>query len=387
MFPHAGCSNHGCEAIVRSTAAMFSEKKDKMYLYTSNPDSDRTFGLDQLCELIEIKDKNIGAIQKKWFALKEKISGIHRDILEICYRHSSAIVDRRNMIALSIGGDNYCYSGMQHVLSEQMKVFQHNKIPSVLWGCSIEEQYLNDRVISDLKAYDVITARESLTIETLEKIGLFNKVVACSDPAFTLGREEVGQYSNKLSSKNVIGINVSPLVRRFNAYPEAAYRNFYRLTEYILKNTDCEIAFIPHVRQEGNDDLTPIKKLAGEFNSSRIFCVEEDFNCMQLKDIIARCRMFIGCRTHSTIAAYSTCVPTLVVGYSIKARGICKDLFGDYDDLLVDVREFKDDYDLVKKFQAFIEREEELRTHLQTIMPEYKKRAYLAKDAVEKLSK
>ena len=38
--------------------------------------------------------------------------------------------------------------------------------------------------------------------------------------------------------------------------------------------------------------------------------------------------MFIGARTHATIAAYSSCVPTLVVGYSIKARGIAKDLFG-----------------------------------------------------------
>ena len=97
--------------------------------------------------------------------------------------------------------------------------------------------------------------------------------------------------------------------------------------------------------------------------------------------------MFIGCRTHSTIAAYSTCVPTLVVGYSIKAKGIAKDIFGDYQDHIIDVREFDTDYDLTKKVKSFMEREQEIRKHLQTVMPEYIKKAYIAKDAVEKLIK
>ena len=103
---------------------------------------------------------------------------------------------------------------------------------------------------------------------------------------------------------------------------------------------------------------------------------------MQLKYIISKCKMFIGCRTHSTIAAYSTCVPTLVVGYSVKAQGICRDIFGSDKDLLIDARKFENDYDLTNKFIAFKERENELRKHLENVMPDYIKRAYTPRDAV-----
>ena len=51
---------------------------------------------------------------------------------------------------------------------------------------------------------------------------------------------------------------------------------------------------------------------------------------MELKGFIARCRFFVGARTHATIAAYSSCIPTFSVGYSIKAKGIAQDIFGTY---------------------------------------------------------
>ena len=44
-----------------------------------------------------------------------------------------------------------------------------------------------------------------------------------------------------------------------------------------------------------------------------------DHNCMELKGFIGRCRFFVGARTHATIAAYSSCVPTLAAGYSVKS--------------------------------------------------------------------
>lgn len=41
--------------------------------------------------------------------------------------------------------------------------------------------------------------------------------------------------------------------------------------------------------------------------------------------------VFAGARTHSTIAALSSGVPTLSFAYSIKATGINRDLFGHTD--------------------------------------------------------
>ena len=47
--------------------------------------------------------------------------------------------------------------------------------------------------------------------------------------------------------------------------------------------------------------------------------------------MISQCRFFIGSRTHSVIAAYSSGVPTLALGYSIKSKGIAQDIFGEYE--------------------------------------------------------
>ena len=63
---------------------------------------------------------------------------------------------------------------------------------------------------------------------------------------------------------------------------------------------------------------------------------------MELKGYIARCRFFVGARTHATIAAYSSCVPTLVLGYSVKSRGIARDLFGNEENYVLPVQSLQE---------------------------------------------
>lgn len=57
----------------------------------------------------------------------------------------------------------------------------------MLWGCSVEPDLLNDRVIrEDIAGFDLITARESISYEALKKINKNTYLV--SDPAFALDR-------------------------------------------------------------------------------------------------------------------------------------------------------------------------------------------------------
>ena len=75
---------------------------------------------------------------------------------------------------------------------------------------------------------------------------------------------------------------------------------------------------------------------------------------MELKGYIARCRFFIGARTHSTIAAYSSGVPTLVLGYSVKSKGIAKDLFGTYENYVLTVQQLKEYSELGRAFKSIM---------------------------------
>ena len=73
----------------------------------------------------------------------------------------------------------------------------------------------------------------------------------------------------------------------------------------------------------------------------------------------------IAARTHASIAAYSTGVPTLVTGYSVKARGIAKDIFGDYQGYVCPVQELSSGNDLLNGFLYVVNKQEFIKQKLQ----------------------
>ena len=95
--------------------------------------------------------------------------------------------------------------------------------------------------------------------------------------------------------------------------------------------------------------------------------------------------MFVGARTHATIAAYSTGVPTLAVGYSVKARGIARDIFGTEEKYVVSVQNFKNKNDLKNAFQWLEEHEKKVAHILMDRMPEYCEEALISGMAVKQL--
>ena len=146
-----------------------------------------------------------------------------------------------------------------------------------------------------------------------------------------------------------------------------------------------QIALIPHVVWVSNDDRKPLKVLYDKFKDTNRVIMLDDYNCMELKGFISRCRMFIGARTHSTIAAYSTCVPTLVIGYSVKAKGIAKDIFGTYENYVLPVQSLSNKDDLINAFKWMKDNEDDIRKHLNEFMPGYKEKALQGKVEIEKL--
>ncbi|MFC2145557.1 polysaccharide pyruvyl transferase family protein, partial [Actinomycetota bacterium] len=97
------------------------------------------------------------------------------------------------------------------------------------------------------------------------------------------------------------------------------------------------------------------------------------------------CRMFIGARTHATIAAYSTCVPTLALGYSVKSKGIARDIFGDEKGLVLPIQEITHERQLINYFNQLCERENDLIRYLKAVMPSYIEKTWQAGEEVRKL--
>ena len=378
MYYHSGAKNHGCEAIVRSTAAIL--KKD-LILYSTKKSEDCIYGLDKVVNVKEDIAKPLKKRSLAYFyaALEHKI---RKDDYKYTVLTHKDFFDQigKGDICLSIGGDNYCYKG-RDILGYYNKEIHRRGGKTVLWGCSFEPSEKKKKIGEDLSKYDLIVSREGISYSILKKVN--SNTILLPDPAFQL-EYEILPFPEGVRQGNIVGINLSPLVTQYGN-KGLIIDNYKNLIEYILKSTDYQIVLIPHVVKDYDDDRVILRDIYNSYRGvNRVFLLD-DYNCMQLKGFIARCRFFIGARTHATIAAYSTCVPTLVTGYSVKAKGIARELFGTDKDYVVSVQDFGTKEDLKIAFQWLQNRENEIKNLLAGKMPEYRSRILKAKEYIERL--
>lgn len=383
MYMHAGSKNHGCEAIVNSLCHMIREKA---LLVSYRGEEDEAYSLKELCTIRQEKKIEEKKLLHIWNYLYRKLTGDEESLIR--YRYGAVFGEEKFPLAISIGGDNYCYDNMLKDLRLGNAAFNGKGTKTILLGCSIEPELLKKpEILADLAKYHTIIARESVTYEALQKaFGRTEqpRLLCYPDPAFTLPKKEL-PLPEGFQEGNTVGINVSPMVQKEESRPGITLENYVNLMRFIIDHTDLQIALIPHVVWAQNDDREPIHRLYEKFrNTGRVIRLE-DGSCEELKGYIGRCRLFVGARTHATIAAYSSLVPTLVVGYSVKARGIAKDLFGTEENYVLPVQDLREPGDLTKGFQWLLAHEASVREHLKEIMPGYRQQAFLTGKEVDRL--
>lgn len=380
LFIHTGSANHGCEAIVRSTINILD---GIVTLFSRNPELDIKYGIDKICSLKFDEKETVRKGSIDWMLSATQIK-IFKKIDYLVKRQYRKFYEniKSNDICVSIGGDNYCYPGTE-VLAAINYNIKKKGAKLVLWGCSVEPSVAqNPEIAADLSTFDLITARETISYNALRKIN--KNTILVSDPAFTLETKHL-PLPKKWIEGNMIGVNASPLILQSGKNEMLVYDAYKLLIQEILDNTRFGVALIPHVVCASNDDRTVLKKLYAEFEKSERIVLIEDCNCMELKGYISRCRMFVGARTHATIAAYSSCVPTLTLGYSVKSAGIATDLFGTAEKYVLSVQDLNNSEELKEHFKWLMKNEKRIREHLQNIMPSYVSRAYIGKKAIEEL--
>ena len=379
LYPHGGSANHGCEAIVRSISKI---KTANYTLFSNSPKEDFRYGLQQYCS-IKYPHQNINRFSFKYLFAIIKLHLLKDQKAFDRFSFNPIIKAGKHCdFAFSIGGDNYCYGIPEHIYLVN-KYLNKTGCKIILWGCSIEPDAIDNVMLEDLKRYNHIFARESITYETLKSKGL-TAVSLYPDPAFQLDRKDL-PLPNGFIEGNTVGINISPMIISYEKNKGKTLENYINLMQYIIDNTNMNIALIPHVVWSHNDDRIPLQMLYDRIKETGRVVMIEDCNAEELKGYIARCRFMVVARTHASIAAYSTCVPTLVVGYSVKAKGIAKDIFGTYDNYVIPIQSLSNKEDLTKSFCWLKENETSIKNHLDNFMPEYKNRVFETNKILEYL--
>lgn len=379
LYHHVGSGNKGCEALVDSTGAMLRRMfpDTDIALYSQRPDEDTDSRYETVSSVIPVTSYPAEPLHlwEKAYLKSLRLKSAHSADMRF-YAKTMRQLPMDERVYLSIGGDTYCYgeNSFMHAFNAELK---RRGMTTVLWGCSLDESSFTSENAADLRTYDAIFARESGTYTLLREKGFTKNVYLHPDPAFTLAAEELPLPDGFIPG-NTIGINASPLVFKYENGDRkgVGMQAYERLIESVLRNTDCSVLLVPHVFWSFSDDRSILGELYAKYRSNdRVLMLDKAYSARELKGFIGRCRAFIGARTHSTIAAYSSCVPTLVLGYSVKSVNIALDLFGKTDGFVVPVDELEDADGLSRAFDRLMQTEQLHRQILSERVPDYIRKA------------
>lgn len=351
LYGHGGAFNHGAEAILQTTVSGIRAVANRSEIYLSShfPEQDREFGIvpehflerDMYYVSKEKQDKALGLAEGRY----------DKEI----YKTTIDAVDK-NTIALSVGGDNYCYPAWHRWRCIHEEILKCGA-KDILWSCSINPENIDKKMLETLSTHYIIAARESLTYQALREKGLGNAKLY-ADVAFLLEPKSIELPKNFLKGQTV-AINVSPLVMRREKEKGVVKEAILSLINYILQNTDMHIALVPHVVMPMDNDYSALSELFERYRDSkykdRICLCSDKLSAAEYKYIISQCRFGVFARTHASIAAYSTGIPTLVLGYSVKAQGIAKDM--GMEEYVLDISELTDSQQLYLKFEGLLSKE------------------------------
>lgn len=315
---HLGCGNRGCEGIARGISNLLNLSKEELILFDISPydfQADAEIGLEEVGKLkCSKQNKPVEILRLVGRALQKfNANWFYEQVMSDYY---VGYANPGDTIFIT-GGDIYCYEGAASLPNLIVKKAKKKEILTVLFGASMERKFLTDDVIAGLQNYDIIITRESISAKNLNHFGIKNHLFP--DPAFSLNPVpcDLPEYFDK----SVVGINLSPFTDTSPLFED----NITNLIEHILAK-GMEVCFIPHVFWKEQDDRKSIIKYLDKHDNRIHILDSEKMSYLQIRYAISKCRYFVGGRTHAVISAYSTHVPCIALGYSVKSKGIARDI-------------------------------------------------------------
>ncbi|WP_443659374.1 polysaccharide pyruvyl transferase family protein [Clostridium algidicarnis] len=383
IYGHYGSCNHGNEAIARGIKELFVN--DDINLYSYNPDTDFKYQLDQLFKILPFINNY------KRFSIQRIIKGILNRTLKdksIVYKNMiKPFMQDIGGVYLLEAGDQYCEGGdlrsFYYYLNKQINNYGGKTImlPATINVSSLEDINL----INDLETYSLIYARESITYEGLIKAGLSKNVRYCPDPAFIMN-PKVCKLPNLFNERKIVGITIGSLSQGKEMYYDDVYKNTESLISYILNETEYGVALVPHVNVASSlNDSTSLQQLYDKFSSTQRVVLIPEQRADEQKFVIGKCNFMVTLRTHVSVSSYSQAVPTLVLGYSQKSKGIAKDLFGTYDNYVLGVDTLSKKNKLTDSFKWIVKNEALIKQKFDENLDQYINKVYKLYDDINNI--
>lgn len=342
-------ANRGCEAIVRGTMEILRATFGQVNVTLG------TFGRPALVKQQSREETDPGIrhfpLSRGQRLARWTVPWLRHQILRLL--GSDGAIDFETLrrmctdtdLALQIGGDNYSLDyGVPSSFMALDRWFYREGLPVVLWGASVGPfdrlPGFEKKIIKHLKRMDLILVRESESYKYLTGHGLTENVRLMPDPAFLMTPAKPPESCFPWENvEELIGLSLSPLMARYvlggNLFEWT--RRCADIVSSILKSgSGRHVMLVPHVINEydpWSNDLAFLENVVSLLRPDEVerVILLPPLSAAEYKWLIGQCTVFAGARTHSTIASFSQCVPTVSLAYSIKAVGLNRDLLGTLD--------------------------------------------------------
>lgn len=378
LWGHTGSVNRGCDAIVKSTADLIRNNTNyKCALVTNRYLEDKEMGeseFDEIIETIGFDNSFLCRIVSLFVKVALKNEKLFQKIKQ---KPVIKWLKKNDAKVLIVGGDTYTHqenlnniklaSGNEFIVDYCVK----NKIECYLWACSIDQGTMQlEEFKEHFEKFNKIFPREDETLNNFENAGYnLGKIISVADPAFCLEVEEGYKLKNKTIAFNLSRIGCS-------TNKEVVLENYNRAIRYILDNTDYDVLLLPHVFEiekkaswkdclykfNSDYDTSILSELYENYKEEeKVVLFNKSFNSKKMKSIIAQCEIVVTARTHVSIAAYSSGVPTVVVSNSPKSIGIAKAMYGTSDKYVINPRCLNGENQILDSFLMVQRNMEEIR--------------------------
>ena len=303
-----------------------------------------------------------------------------------------------NILVFCGGGSPGGYGVTNLFLHAAMPILMAKRLhkPVCLSGLTIElPKRKLDRLLTRfiLKQVDLISLREMLSVNSLEKLGVQTKRVVTADWAFLLDNTSSEPVSTPLENLGVpdndsllIGMNLRDQgsgdsdgkTRVGSAYATTLTK---AITE-ILEQTEAVIVV---VSMNVPSDLKFANLIYEQLPNSlqtRVILADNSYSPEQIKSIISAMDIFIGTRLHPTLFALSSQVPSIAIHHLIKVKGLMK-LFG-LEKYFLEVDSLTPQ-SLNDKVQELIVNQEDIRQEISNKLPSVEKAVYKNIEMLESL--
>lgn len=402
---HQEFGNRGCEALVRSVMTIVGERFPGATFVIPSidvhrdsaqwPELARSGG--QFAEVIPVPGgvkwwnrvaTRLPAVRGWWEPTCE-LSGAVAAELDQC---DAVLMTGGDVISLDYG------PGSLFRWSTVMDAARRRGLPTMLFAASIgpfdKDPVVERFMVNHLRLYSAITVRETSSMAYLKSLGIESAVMV-ADPAFRLEPQVVDlEPPYGRSAEGVLAFNVSPLVEaswtRANPGRDLV-AECVAFIERVVSETRLSVALLPHVDPlDGsveNSDSAFLERVfaAAKVPANRLGLVRRGLNAAQIKHVIGASRFLIAARTHATIAGWSQHVPTASIAYSIKARGLNKDLFDSLDYVIETPKVSRDT--LWASLDRLRQRESALHELLAQRIPQWKRNADLNAEVLQGILK